>query len=395
MNPLVLRPIYEEERETAANLVASVFGNGDVAQYNLIYHYFNTLRPQLPGTPLAQEWGAFADRKMVAFMTVDPYALRYGRAVLRVSGIGSVCTHPEHRRRGYAAALMREVLAYATEEGSHLALLDGIPNYYDRFGFMSVWPGYRFTVSAADAAALPQLLQIRPADVKDIIEISQLYEQQWNGRVAFLRNRERWYWNLTAFPQRTFVAEQPDGRLAGYINVRELSMRGRVEVVAASRQAVQTLLSFGGKHWQEAGYERMTWAIPPDDILIPHAQQILPMTLSVQYQPNGGWMARLLDTGSLLRVLLPEITAQIRSTQPDFTPEQLILRVESDGVDLGLKHIPDAHCRLSLRDFIQVLFGSLTPATLGIRQGLSHTQIHLLESLFPPRMATLGAWDWF
>ncbi len=395
MKPIALRPIYQEEREAAANLVASTFADGDAARYNAIYHNYATLRPQRYGASTAQEWAAFADGQMVAFMNVDPYFLHYGRAVLRVAGIGAVCTHPNHRRKGYAATLMREVLAYATEEGSHLALLDGIPNYYDRFGFMPVWPKYYFGVPAAEAAALPQPLRIRPAEMNDVAEISQLYEQQWNGRVAFLRSEERWRWSIRVFPERTHVVEQADGTLAGYINLRELSERGLVEVVAASREAVQTLLAFGGQRWLEAGYEQMSWLVPPDDFLIPHAQQLLPVTLSVQYHPNGGWMARLLETNALLRTLLPEITAQVRSTQPDFTPEQLILRVESNGVDLGFRQFPESHCRLSLRDFIQVLFGSLTPAMLGVRQRLSPAQIHLLEALFPPRMATLGAWDWF
>jgi hypothetical protein len=139
----------------------------------------------------------------------------------------------------------------------------------------------------------------------------------------------------------------------------------------------------------------MTWALPPDDFLIPHAQQMLPVTLSVQYSPNGGWMARLLDTANLLKTLLPEITAQVSSVDPTFTPEDLILRVESDGVDIGLRAQPEMRCRLSLRDFIQVLFGSLSPALLGIRQGLPAAQVDLLEALFPPRIAALAPWDWF
>lgn len=395
MTSLTLRPIHETEREAAANLVASVFGDGDAARYNLIYHYYTVLRPQRPGASTSQEWAAFVDGQMVAFMGVEPYALRYGRAVLKVAGIGSVCTHPAHRQQGYAAALMREVLAFAAEEGSHLVLLDGIPNYYDRFGFMPVWPGYRFSVSAEDAAALPLPLPIRPAETDDAAPMAHLYAQQWGGRVAFLRSEEQWRWRLWAYPHNTYVVHEPDGAVVGYMHLRALDDRGRVEAVAGTQQAVQTLLAYGGMRWRDAGYETMSWALPPDDFMIPHAQQMLPVTLSARYAPNGGWMARMLDAGDLLRTLLPEITAQAHSTNPAFSPDSLRLRVESDGVDLGLRGQPATHCRLSLRDFIQVLFGSLTPVMLGLRQGLSPAQVSLLEALFPPRVAALAVWDWF
>jgi len=395
MNDLTLRHIQQDERERAANLIAGVFGDGDASRYNAIYHYYTALRPERPGMTNTQEWGAFLNGALVAYLHVDPYQLRYGRATLRVAGLGAVCTHPEHRQQGYAAALMREVLAYATEEGAHLALLNGIPHYYDRFGFMPVWPIYHFSVSAPEAAALSRPLRVRPVQPEDAEPMARLYEAQWSGRVAFRRTAAHWRWALWANAQTTFIAEAADGRLAGYLHMREVSPRGIAEAVASSREAVQTLLSFGGERWQQAGYQMMTWALPPDDYLIPHARQMLPVTLSARYAPSGGWMARLLDTTHLLETLLPEITAQVNSTAPDAIADALLLRLESDGVDLGLRGQPTTHCRLSLRDFIQVLFGSLSPTMLGIRQGLAPAQMHLLEALFPPRVAALAAWDWF
>jgi hypothetical protein len=106
-------------------------------------------------------------------------------------------------------------------------------------------------------------------------------------------------------------------------------------------------------------------------------------------------MARIIDSAALIEELMPEIIAQAKSTSLDFKMKNLVLEVQPDGVEIGLTSNRDSFCQLSLRDFIQVLFGSLRPATLAMREPLHEASIHLLETLFPPRVAAIAAWDWF
>lgn len=394
VSELVTRPIRASEREQAANLVASIFGAGDVQRFNAIYHRFMSVLPQHPGDRLHHYHGVFQADRLVSFAHLTPEVLRYGNARLRVGGIGAVCTHPDVRGQGFAALVIRSALTYAAEQGIQLVLLNAIPDYYDRFGFMSVWPRYTLQAPVEAARALEQVLELRMAFPEDLPQVARLYKQHWQSRITFTRSPAVWRWRLASEPESLVLAVDAQDRVQGYIWHRN-EFTERVEVVADTPEAVQTLLHYSGERWHYERYETLTWSIPPDDVVIPHAQQMLPITLQAHYAPRSGWMARLIDTSALLNALLPEIIAQATAAAPGFDPQQLIVQVESDGVTVGLKTQPQSRCRLSLRDFVQILFGSLRPSTLAVRQSLHRESIALLELLFPPRVAALGPWDWF
>ena len=185
------------------------------------------------------------------------------------------------------------------------------------------------------------------------------------------------------------------GQVEGYLGHLPDDFSERNEIIAASPAALATALAYSGRRWQSGGHDVLTWSVPPDDVIVPHAQQMLPITLSASYFPSGGWMARVIDSNAMLNELMPEIIAQAKATTGDFDPRKLILSIAPDGVDVGLKDNPDTHCHLSLRDFIQIVFGSLRPEALAIRQPLSKASVRLLATLFPPRVAALAGWDWF
>jgi hypothetical protein len=222
-----------------------------------------------------------------------------------------------------------------------------------------------------------------------------LYEKHWGGRVCFERSPALWRWRMAYGRGESLVAVDSTGAVQGYLWQPTDDFSGRLEVLADSPEAVISFLSYSGKRSLEAGYDSFIWPVPPDDVIIPYAQQLLPITLSASYFPTEGWMARLIDSAKIVDELLPEIINQAKSQLRGFDETQLLLRVQPDGVDIAFRKEKNSQCRLSLRDFIQILFGSLRPETLAIRQPLSRDAVLMLESLFPPRVAALAAWDWF
>lgn len=395
MSDIVVRGIRESELERAAKLVADVFSQGDSRLHRLIMDNYLTHLPRRPGTKIEYFRAAFVGKKMVAFARLMEFMLHYGRAKLLVAGIASVCTHPTYRRQGYASAVIQDILTYSAEQGMHMALLQGIPNYYEQFGFMPVWANYTLEAPIADARQLSQSLKLRDAVIDDIPHMARLYNQHWGSRVTFSRSAALWRWRIASDNGQTIVALDNTGQIHGYLWHRKGETSARTEVIAHTRQAIQTLLAYDGQRFYHAGYEKLTWTVPPDDVIIPHAQTMLPITLNAHYSPTGGWMGRLVDPSSIVQKLLPEIVSQASSLSAKFNPDKLLLQVDSDGVEIGLMDNRNSYCHLSLRDFVQVLFGSLRPHTLAIRHNLSRDSIALLELLFPPRIAALAPWDWF
>jgi predicted N-acetyltransferase YhbS len=394
MSNFVVRQAQPGDYRAAAHLVARVYYDDEHLRQQ-VFDYWVSRKPHEPGFDYAAHRVGLLDGKVVSYAQVKPYVLRYGSATLKVMGIGAVCTHPDVQGRGYAAAVIHDALAYMAEQGTHLALLDGVRGYYDRFGFSPVWPHYFFEVPAEEAAALESPLQLREPTIHDVPYMARLYQRHWEGRVAFIRSPEVWLWRVLQEGRR-FIRVVDDGQVCGYLAGKD-PIGPEVEVVVDSPEAAITILSECGRLCLAAGLNTVRWLMPPDDAMVAFARARVTVTVSALYKPDGDWMARLIDTRELATALLPEITSQARMADPHFDAESLHFSFHPDQVKLGLRGQDTTVCHLNHQDFIQIMFGSSRPAALALR---THSRLHpdgvrLLELLFPPRMAALGWWDWF
>lgn len=340
--------------------------------------------------------------QIVAHAMVAPYTLRYGGARLQVAGIGKVYTEAAHRMRGYGAAVLRDALAYAVEQGAHLAILHGIRGYYGQFGFSPVWPEYVAEFDSAELAALDCPLNVRLAELRDLPYMAALFERTWGGRVTLTREVDLWRWRLAG---GDFAPHGDDARQAlvvvgeddvpqGYIAGRGLT-DWLVEVAAGTPDAALSLLAYSG-HWHHReNLDQTRWHLPPDDPLVAFAQQVVGVRLSANTLPDGGWMGRVVNMPGLLAALGEEIEQQARQSLPRLRPGDLILESHAQGVAVGLRAYPATVSHIKQRDFIQVLFGSVSPTGLGLRANLTEAMVDVLRVCFPPRVAALGAWDWF
>lgn len=394
MSDFVIRAIQPNDIESTAELVASVFSYGANQLYQSIHTHWLRQLANRPSEQLTHYRGAFLRGRLVSFARLIDFNLFYGQAVLEVAGVATVCTHPDFLRRGLSSAVIRDAITHAAEYGKHLALLTtGLSGYYDRFGFMPVWANYGIQAPVNEALKLHAPLQYRKATPQDLRQIAGLYEKHWGSRVTFNRDPAMWVWLMTQDYGQVYVAAAFD-EVEGYI-WHDDKLSNRVEVVADTPEAATTLMAYDAKRWKQASAATLTWSLPPDDVIIPYLQHQLPIKLTAEFLPNAGWMARLIDSSGLVKTLLPEIGRQARLVAGKFERQNLIFNMQSDSVELGLRSDPNSHCELSLRDFIQVLFGSLRPSTLALRHSLSRESTQLLELLFPPRVASIGAWDWF
>lgn len=386
---LVVRPLQASEVGSAAELVARVFSRGDARRYERLLHDRLTYLPHKPGFHPEDYQGGFIEGRLVSLARVEQHTLYYGLARLKVAGIGDVCTDSAYRHRGYSGAVIRGTIASVAGQGAHLALLRDRSNFYQRYGFTPVWPDYSLQFTANDLLAQTTPLVLRPAQQEDAPALMALYEKHWQGRLAFRRSLELWQWRLAAMLPVVAVV---DGKLVGYLwHHTDLNA---AEVVADTPDATLALMIYAAR-CAENPDEIIRWSIPPDDAIAAYAGMFATVVLTATYRPDSGWMARMIQPAEIVTALLPEIIAQAKMIDPSLESHRLTLEVQPDEVLIGLKQRPETFCHLSHRDFMQVLFGSLRPAVLALRARLSAPQIHLLETLFPPRMAALAVWDWF
>jgi predicted N-acetyltransferase YhbS len=393
----IVRAATPENYSQAGELVANAFSRGNPRAYERSLHNWLVTRPLEPGFDYDLHRLGLKDGQVVAHVGIKPATLHYGSARLHVGGVAAVCTHPDYRKQGYSSSVLQDALAFMTEQGAHLALLNGISNYYDRFGFSPVWPDYYLETDSATAAALEAPLKLRDVRPADIPAMAALYQKHWDGRVTFNRDPRLWAWRA-ASGARPYQQVVDDGRggVCGYIAGHDLTDE-LIETLADTPEAALTILKAGGQARQHMGAKTLRWIVPPDDALVSFARQYLTVTVSARYLPNGGWMARLIDARGLVNTLLPEIVAQAASSDPTFDADALSVDPGGGGVQISLRKQPATLCNLNYYDFIQVVFGSLRPAALAVRpySQLQPQGRQLLELLFPPRMAVLGCWDWF
>src|SRR5262249_49323551 len=111
----------------------------------------------------------------VSSLAVVDLDMRIGAASVRMGGIAGVGTNNKHRRRGYARRLLENSTAWMTENGFDCAMLFGIPDFYDKFGYAVCLPACRFEVQTRDAERAPATLVRRPYAPEDPPAVQQIY----------------------------------------------------------------------------------------------------------------------------------------------------------------------------------------------------------------------------
>jgi predicted N-acetyltransferase YhbS len=173
-----------------------------------------------PSHQLHQSRLAEVDGGVASYLRVASRTLRYGPALLRMGGIGSVGTRPDYRARGLSTALLADSIAYMRAQGYQLSMLfTGIHGFYARLGWVP-FPRTDWRVplpaSLGRGAASPgePAVTVRPYERdRDLPGVRQVHAAYNAGRTATAL-REEWYWAMAdawgAGITPTLVAEQRD-----------------------------------------------------------------------------------------------------------------------------------------------------------------------------------------
>jgi len=122
-----IRFVRREGYKEAAELADAVFR--DAEHTSMSYGYPAIFSGAYECSP-----GVYEDGKLAAFLGLVPNVLQIGGAAVPLFSVGSVCTDPAFRGRGFADAMLKLAFEHMAESGASLLFVSGGLNLYLRNG---------------------------------------------------------------------------------------------------------------------------------------------------------------------------------------------------------------------------------------------------------------------
>ena len=334
-----------------------------------------------------QQRGAFRDGMLLAGYEIYERHMHIGESHVLTGCIGGVVADPRYRMQGIATTMLRDAIAFGAVRGHGLLLLDGIPNFYHRFGFTDIFDR---TDHAIRLDAIPQDspsgYTVRPATTHDASILLDLYERHYRTYTgSFTRTLAQQAWRLLGAENNPrLLALAPNGNVEGYlIPSWRADQSLAAEIAADTWPAALALLQHHARLAAASPEpsDHIWWPLPPDST----TAYLLADNLALPDVPSdmdpvrawasrgetyalrpAGWMARLVSLRHLLQALTPELARRwCRARVPWVGPFVLIvgdeicaLDVRDDGVSL-LDSLPQNVPAASISQpfFTQLLFG--------------------------------------
>ena len=120
------------------------------------------------------------DDKVVSHIGVSQREISVCSCRTKVGGLGSVCTHPDYRERGFATMLLEDTIKMLYAEGATVMIISGGRGLYQRAGCRSVGKRYNFNITRSELDKFPsapgniEIVSYQEAEhLKDFAEIQQ------------------------------------------------------------------------------------------------------------------------------------------------------------------------------------------------------------------------------
>lgn len=293
---LTVRPVEtEEEITTFYRLATQTFGGAENVEEES--RFWRRVDERASDFLPRQRRGVFLGDTYVGGCMINERVMRAGAARLPTACVGAVVTHPEFRMRGIGTAILRDATAFAEKNGEALLLLDGIPNFYHRFGYADIWDLTEHVIepTAVPAEALDGYTT-RPMTAEDAPEMLALYERHYGPYTgSFLRSvtqQEQFIRNGLEMSNPRVLAVDARGVARGYLGVSRGGNRARAFEVAADDWSAAVALLRHHATLVEPGTE-LLWPLPLDS----RAYYALADNLSIAdtsgwQNPQRGWSIR-------------------------------------------------------------------------------------------------------
>ena len=330
---------------------------------------------------------------------------------LLTSCIGAVVTHPEYRKQGVAFAMLNDAVSFAQTHQHALLLLDGIPDFYHRFGFVDVLEEFEHSVSRQLIEAQPaSLYSIREATLEDAPLILEMYQRHYGSYTGSFERDETYQRHFLRYRSNTthVLALDTNNVPRGYMLLFQLQNGyDAFEVATDDWPATLALLQHHLRINVQMNNEthEISWPLPLNSrtfyLLADHIHTIT----RISHKPRAGWMARAGNVSVLVEAMIPawkthwlhrphalEWSGMLALSIDDTGYSGIshfLLGLDATGVYLLDRMTSTTHAahtiRISQQVFMQLIFGH-RPISWASRQEGQHipeTIQPVLDALFP------------
>ena len=257
---------------------------------------------------------AVVDGRVVSAVVMGPRRVRFGPVTVPAMTLGPVATHDDFRKRGYGAATMDDASQYMKEHGFLLAYLQGIPDFYYRFGYYPYIapPGASFRRDDAKREAASG--RLRAMTRADLPAVRRVYDRATRHRICAAA-REAVVWEWLFGPGRSWFFPQPKvildakGRVVGHLTMnRAPELQIRELVVAQEEAGCRAALGALVREARRREVKEISLSLPYDDRLAVLLRQHVGAEFKMRSHPTGGALLKIVDFPALLRTLEPLLT---------------------------------------------------------------------------------------
>lgn len=211
-----VRLVSEQEIQQCARLANLVFRQKGQKS-------MDTSFPHLYTKGFGQSLGVFEDGRLVSFLGIVPSIIRIESAILHVLSVGSVCTDPDSRGKGYASQLFALAKEYAKSCRASLMLVSGNRSLYTRSDCFRFGSLRRYRLDARSATDIYDpaghtLRAFKTTDWFDVWRIAQArparYEQSLGDLSELIKAEGAGRRNRLQF--KVLVAEAPGGSVESF-----------------------------------------------------------------------------------------------------------------------------------------------------------------------------------
>jgi len=376
------------------------------------------LEMRVEGVPRGQRVELLLDGKHVSGLIINDLKMRIGRAVVHLGGIGGVHTDRKHRMKGYSRRVCEYANEYMRKRGYDVSLLLGIPDFYQKFGFVCCLPVYKLTLTTRIAeqvkpdsrAGRGPSIKVRRARKKDFARIRTIYNHEYARRTGTVVRPRSWAgfrmgssWGSKTI---TLVATDRKGQILSYAGFDSRDDAMNVFELAGHPRTYPALVGALAREAVKRRVENMAFLLPPDDRFAVYARRF-GGRLETTCHYAGGAMSRVINVASLFEKLSPELSARLNGSGLAGIQTSFVLKT-----DIGAVRVTAAKgrvttstgtggkvavVRLPQQRLSQLLFGFRTVADVAREPGvrIPGRLEELLDVLFPLHWAHVSRPDYF
>jgi predicted acetyltransferase len=343
----------------------------------------------------------FIDGEPVSRLTVIDHHMRIGSAHVRLAGIGDVHTSWEHRLKGHMRALMEDSLDYMLDGGYDVSMLFGIRDFYHRFGYAVCLPEHKVvlqTRDAEEAGKCAPAYTVHPVAPEDMAAIVRLYNRSNAERTCSIVRDPA---SATTFPKGSrygrpadcFLLRDEAGSFGAYAAYdRSTQAVNIVEVESRDPSLYPALLYEFAKMAIERRCGHISLHFPPDHPFAEYVERY-GCEWSTERPKSGGGVGRIINQGSLLNRIGPELQRRARRCGAAL-PEAVEIRTDLGKARLPIygdtREVPSARQAQTWVELSQDRLMQLITGARSARDVLNDPQVHAsdgaestLKVLFP------------